>query len=299
MRIGVALGSGGARGWASIGVLRELNEAGIFPEVVAGTSMGAIVGGFYSLGRLDELENFGKHLTNRKLLSLMDLTFTGHSFFSGKKLMAEVARTLNGAQFSDCVPRFGAVAVQCGSGNERWLREGDMARAIAASSALPGVLEPVKIGGVWHFDGALANPVPVSLARALGADTVIAVSMYSDSMYRSRLLQGVMDGTEEEPQIERAIDTSILRFIPGFRKDTAEKPPPVAAVMGDALDLMLDRIRRSKLAGDPPDVSINVRVDDAGMFDFHMAGALIEIGRRTARGMMPAVLETLGRGCQV
>ena len=297
MKIGLALGSGGARGWASIGVIRELEAAGVKPDVVAGTSMGAVVGAFYALGRLDELERFGKTLTNKRLLSLMDLTFTGQSFFSGKKLMVEVQRTLNGAKFSDCTVPLGVVTTEVGNGHEVWLRDGPLCVALAASCALPGVLDPVKINGSWCIDGALVNPVPVTLARAMGADVVVSVNVVSDTMYRSRLLHEVIEGREDARTVEKAIDKSILRFIPGFKGDGAEKPPPVASIMSSSLDIMLDRIRRARLAGDPPDASVNVRVDEAGMFDFHMCAELIEIGRRAARAMMPNVLETLGRTC--
>jgi len=295
-KIGISLGSGGARGWALIGVIRELEEAGIKVDVAAGTSMGAIVGSFYALGRLDELEKFGRALTNKRVMSLMDITFTGHSFFSGKRLMAEVTKALNGAKFADCRIPMGIVATQMGSGHSCWFREGELGRAVMASSALPGVLDPVKINGKWHIDGALVDPVPVTIARAMGADVVIAVSMVSDVLHRSRQLQNIVEGGDSEFAVERAIDTSLMRFLPKFKKDE-DRPPPVSAIMTSALDVMLDRIRRSKLAGDPPDIHINVVTDGWSMFDFHCAGELIEQGRRAARTTMPMILETLGLAC--
>lgn len=298
-RIGLALGSGGARGWCIIGVIRELEDAGIHFDVITGASIGALIGGFHSLGKLDELERFGKTLTNRKLLSLMNLTFTGASYFSGKKLMNEAARSLGAATFEDCVTPLGIVATEIGNGHEGWLRRGSLATAIAASCALPGVLDPVKINGAYYMDGAMVDPVPVTLARAMGADVVIAVSMLSDTMFKSRQIHDILEGSDASRTVEHAIDTSLWRFLPGHGKKEVDRPPPTAVLMGSALDIMLDRIRRSRLAGDPPDVSIGVRCDDYNMFDFHKCAELIELGRSTTKAMMPMILQSLNRTCSI
>jgi NTE family protein len=286
-RIGLALGSGAARGWSHIGVLQELEARGVPIDVIAGASIGAVVGGCYSAGRLSALETFARSLTKRRVFSLMDLSFSGVGMISGGKLRDELSRELEGRRIENLPIVFGAVATEIGAGHEVWLRRGDLVSAIRASYAMPGVFEPLCIDNRWLFDGALVNPVPVTLCRALGAELVIAVNLVGDSAYRGSLIADAAGMTPEHkesaepaPLPKHASEARQLHRQFGRRANGA---PGMAAAMLDAFNITQDRIARSRLAGDPPDVLISARLSKIGFFDFHRADELIMLGREAAR----------------
>jgi len=292
--IGIALGAGAARGWSHIGVLLELNAQGIYPDVVAGTSIGAVVGGAYAAGKLKEMETFALGLTKKRVISLMDVSFSGVSFLGGERLRRELEYEFSGLSFEDLDKKFATVATEIGSGHEIWLTKGNVADAIRASYAMPGIFEPVKINGRWLFDGALVNPIPVTLCRALGAEAVIAVNLVGDTTFRATIID---DRVSIEPAIEtydlgeppagRTLGARIfggmggnLRRLFGKREDGA---PGIGIAMMDAFNIAQGRISRSRLAGDPPDVLVNARLGTIGLFDFHRADELIAIGREATR----------------
>src|ERR1700730_587957 len=300
--LGIALGAGGARGWSHIGVLLELNAQGIYPEIVAGTSIGALVGGAYAAGKLNELEIFARGLTRKRVISLMDVSFSGVSFLGGERLRRELEYEFSGRNFEDLDKKFATVATEIGSGHEIWLTKGDVADAIRASYAMPGIFEPVKINGRWLFDGALVNPIPVTLCRALGAEIVIAVNLVSDTTFRGTVIH---DPLSIEPTLEkysfgapeRTLSARIfggmggnLRRLFGKREDGA---PGIANAMMDAFNIAQGRISRSRLAGDPPDVLINARLGKVGLFDFHRADELIAIGREATRRAIPDIADDI------
>src|SRR5437773_7379884 len=193
-KIGRALGGGSARGWAHIGVLRALNEAGIFPDIIAGTSIGAVVGGCYVAGELDALEQFARELTRRKVLGFLDFNFTGSGLIHGQRLCDVLDRRLKSVDIESLERRFVAVATEIGTGHEIWLSRGSIVEAMRASYALPGIFRPVSINGRWLFDGALVNPIPVSVCRALGARYVIAVNVNWDTSGRGTVVPHLEGG---------------------------------------------------------------------------------------------------------
>ncbi len=293
-KLGIALGAGGARGWSHIGVLLELNAQGIYPDLVAGTSIGALVGGAYAAGKLKELEDFARGLTRKRVIGLMDLSFSGVSFLGGERLRRELEHEFSGRSFEDLDKKFATVATEIGSGHEIWLTKGNVADAIRASYAMPGIFEPVKINGRWLFDGALVNPIPVTLCRALGAEIVVAVNLVGDTTFRGTIID---DRVSIEPALEQydfgtpAAGPSLrarifggmggnLRRLFGKREDGA---PGIGIAMMDAFNIAQGRISRSRLAGDPPDVLVNARLGTVGLFDFHRADELIAIGREATR----------------
>src|SRR5258708_27136682 len=179
--IGLALGSGGARGWAHIGVLRALERNGIKPDIVCGTSIGALIGGVYLGGRLDELEAWARRLNRLRLSRLFDLQLGYGGLIMGRRIMEIFDRELKHCAIEDLPARFACVTTEYGTGHEVWLQNGNLLEAVRASYALPGLFAPVKVDGRWLLDGALVNPVPVSVCRALGARVVIAVNLNSDA----------------------------------------------------------------------------------------------------------------------
>ncbi|MCI0465930.1 MAG: patatin-like phospholipase family protein [Beijerinckiaceae bacterium] len=303
-KIGIALGAGAARGWSHIGVLRELIAQGIHPDVVAGTSIGAVVGGAYAAEKLDEIESFARSLTKRRVMGLMDLSFSGVSFLGGERLRGKLEQEFSGLSFDDLQKKFATVATEFNTGHEVWLTKGNVADAIRASYTLPGIFEPVNINGRWLFDGALVNPIPVTLCRALGAEIVLAVNLCSDVSFRGSTIHDPLSiepaldrydfvAKETGPSLSERIFGGVggnLRRVFGMRDDGA---PGIANAMMDAFNIAQGRISRSRLAGDPPDVLINTRLGSIGLFDFHRADELISAGREAARRAMPTITEDI------
>jgi NTE family protein len=287
-RIGLALGAGSARGWAHIGVLRALAEAGIHPDIIAGTSVGALVGGCYVAGELDALEDFARELTRRKVLGFLDFNFSGSGLIQGQRLREALEERLKGMTIESMAKRFIAVAAEIGSGHEVWLSRGHLADAIRASYAMPGIFKPVRIEGRWLFDGALVNPIPVSICRALGARYVIAVNVNADAGYGTVVtdLEALPVAALPPPEDQgllarngRAVKKLLQRQLFG----QVENGPGISTVMMQAFNIVQDRIARSRLAGDPPDAMIAPRLPPIGLFDFHRAEEAIEFGVAAAQ----------------
>jgi NTE family protein len=252
--------------------------------------MGAVVGGCHLAGQLDDLEEFARSLTKRRVFGYLDFNLAGTGLISGQKLCDRLERHLSDRRIEDLDRRFTAVATEIGSGHEVWLSRGRLVDAIRASYALPGIFKPVKIDGRWLFDGALVNPIPVSVCRALGARYVIAVNLNYDISSRSAAANAIVDHAEEEEAEAReemvAKDKSgvgarwlLTRQLFGRGEDV----PGISTVMVDALNIVQDRIARSRLAGDPPDALISPRLQGIGLFDFHRADELIQRGESAGR----------------
>jgi NTE family protein len=285
-KIGIALGGGAARGWAHIGVLKCLRDAGIEPDIIAGTSIGAVVGGSAAAGRLDELETFALDLTRRRVLGFLDLNLSGSGLISGQRLCDRLEISLGDTAIESLERTFAAVATEIGTGNEIWLSRGRLVDAMRASYALPGIFKPVAVDNRWLFDGALVNPVPVSVCRALGARYVIAVNLNADMCGRGAVVPTggpVEPSAPTEPASEPAAEktgarTLLMRQMFG----RGERAPGISTVMVDAFNIVQDRIARSRLAGDPPDALISPRLAGIGPFDFHRAEELVARGAAAA-----------------
>jgi NTE family protein len=304
--VGVVLGAGAARGWSHIGALQELVAMGVTPDIVVGASAGAVVGGCFAAGRLEQLEAFTRGLTKRRVFGLMDVSFSGGGLIGGNRLRSRLEESLGGMNIEDLPIRFASVATEVGTGHEIWLKQGPLVDAMRASYALPGIFEPVRWGGRWLMDGALVNPVPVNVARALGADIVIAVNISSDVLQRGTAIQDPQHFIEElasEVELERdknqtknrGLMSGLGRSAAGlFRRQVAgaaSGAPGIAVVMADAFNITQDRIMRSRLAGDPPDVLITARMAKIGLFEFHRADELIALGREAAHKAIDEIRE--------
>jgi NTE family protein len=292
--VGLALGGGAARGLAHIGVIEALLEAGLKPEIIAGTSIGAVAGGFYAAGCLNELHQFAGDLTLRRLLRYLDVSLAGSSLMKGKRLEKTLASHLGDILIEDLPNRFVAVATELGTGQEVWLTKGSLVAALRASYALPGIFKPVRIGGRWLMDGALVNPVPVSAARAFGAQFVIAVTLHSGHYVRNTLfpveataaLDVKADRIMDEDPPKKSRFALVRRQMLGRGREGA---PGIPRVVLEAFNITQNRIARSRLAGDPPDATIQVHLDGIGLFDFHKAGEAIEQGRAAVQRYLSAL----------
>ncbi len=277
--ISLALGGGCARGWAHIGVLRALDEAGIEVSMIAGTSIGALVGGCYLAGKLDELEEFARSLTKRRIFGLLDFNFGGNGLFGGMKLDARLRQHLNGARFEDLPKPFVCVASEIRTGHEIWISSGSLITAMRASYALPGVFEPVAANGRILVDGALVNPVPVSVCRAYEQPLVVAVNLHYDLFGRA----AVIKHNAGELVVEQNA-TPAARFNAESR--AKESRIGLTGVMVEAFNIIQDRISRARLAGDPPDLSLQPKLGHIGLPEFHRADEAIRVGYETTRAQL-------------
>ena len=297
-KIGLARGGGAARGWSHIGVLRVLEEAGIVPDVIAGSSIGAVVGGCYAAGKLDELEAFALSLTKRRVMGLLDFHFSGAGLIAGGRLQRLLDHDLTDRRVETLPVKFCTIATELVSGHEIWLTRGPLVQAMRASYALPGVFDPVMIGGRWLMDGALVNPIPITAARALGADLVVCVNLNGEVRVRGTVIQSYdSDEKSDEKEIEEAIEAAPRRwgFFSAARSERHPKPnaPGMATVMVDAFNITQDRIARSRLAGDPPDVMVAPKLARMGLFEFHRAQECIALGRQATERALPDLIELL------
>jgi NTE family protein len=265
--VGLALGAGAARGWAHIGVIERLEEHGIAACAIAGSSIGALAGGLHAAGRLSALKDFALGLTRRRVLSLLDFSWRGSGLIAGERLGGLLDEVVGGVSFSDIRIPFVCIATELGTGHELWLRSGPLGPAIRASYALPGVFRPVRVNGHWLIDGGVVNPVPVAACRALGARMVIAVNLGAE--------------TATGIAIQNPPDISV--------SDKGQTAPSLTSVIAAAFNITQDRLSRSRLAGDPPDISILPRINGMGLFEFDKAAKAIAAGRDAVDRAMPDI----------
>ena len=292
-RICLALGSGSARGWAHLGVIRALERAGYPADVVCGTSIGALVGAAYAAGEAERLEAWVRGLSWQGVVGLMDVRMSG-GLMQGARLVQFFRSHFRDAGIAQLRKPFGCVATELTSGREVWLREGSVVDAVRASIALPGLLSPVVLDDRLLVDGGLVNPVPVSLCRALGAEVVIAVDLNWDLIGRRNRVpaevQSVQDGA-----VEPGILESILAKFRHPRNGSAALPPipSLLDVLTTSLNIMQVRITQSRLAGEPAEVVIRPRLSGIAAMDFHRGAMAAAEGERAAERALPVIADLL------
>lgn len=296
-KIGLALGGGGARGWCHVGALRALEEAGIVPDVISGTSMGALVGGAVVSGKLDQLEEFAGSITRVSRTLLFDINPGSGGLIEGL-LVSEKLKELGYAKsFADTDRPFLAVASDLFNATEVWLRSGDLVEALRASTAIPGVVSPVFLEGRWLLDGGMTNPVPVSACRALGADIVIAVDPNSKlHSYRDRLQNSHSNSAEGQKEgIIEAAPTMVQPYLKSLLGRDPDKPqsPGYFTVLAASIDVMTDQIQRSRLAGDPPHLLVSPNLRHLSLLEFHHASEAIAEGYRAMKMQLGTLSEML------
>ena len=336
-RVGLALGSGAARGWSHIGAILALGKLGISPDVVAGTSIGALVGAAYAGNRLSELTAWVRNLSRLEVLRTMDISLGGAGLIEGQKLMGAFGKRVRDVDIESMEVRFSAVATDLNSGREIWLNEGSVLDAVRASIALPGLFTPVYLRSRWLVDGGLVNPVPISVCRAMGADLVIAVNLNNDLVgpatpYLSHSAALARSQQERDARMIRAEtqsqetpehrpsappagaqqeESGAWSLLTAFRHwnlrdlisgqtlddEEADDPqrPGLFDVTSATIGIMQDRITRSRMAGDPPDIVINPRLPQLALMDFHRAGEAIEEGYEAVRRALPLFQHIWGK----
>lgn len=293
-RIGLVLGGGAARGWAHIGVFERLAELGIVPDIVCGTSIGALVGAGYVTGRLDALRDRALSLRWAEMVSMLDVNFTTGGLIQGSKIEAFLTGLGISGPIEGSACQFAAVATDMATGREVWLQDGAIEKAVRASIGIPGIFSPVLRDERWLLDGGLVNPVPVSLGRALGADVIIAVDLNSDLLGRRFVDTNPAnrDSREFADQMIGQLPSVLqapLRPIAAKLLQPQPSVPGYFDVLANALNIMQDHITRTRLAGEPPHVLLQPRLGDMRWVDFHRAADAIAEGRACVDRAMPAL----------
>jgi len=298
-KIGLALGGGGAKGWSHIGVINALEHLGIRPSIIAGTSMGALVGAAYASNRLNKLEKWARPMTWKDVIGYLDISISGGGFIHGEKLLDAMQKQAFDNVPIETLPKvFGSVATQLRTGQEVWLKEGPLMESVRASIALPGLFTPVKHEGNWLIDGGLVNPVPVSLCRALGADIVIAVNLYAEITSKPKTVKELKDDSssnsfktdkdslnDDEMSLWMKVSHQLSNGLQDGKEALLSKVlqrdndmPSMFEVFSNTVSIMQNRITRSRMAGDPPDIILTPKVADIGTIEFHKADPAIAEG---------------------
>lgn len=296
--IGLALGSGGARGWAHLGALKALSELGIRFDVVCGTSIGALAGGFYLAGRLPELDSWARRLTRLKIVRFLDFGLAKNGLIAGNRLFAEMERAIGDVQIEDLCSPFATVATDLFTGHEVWLNKGPLIEAIRASFSLPGLFEPVHLNGRWIVDGAIVNPIPVSVCHALGAEIIVAINLNVPSPGKTGLPPGAPKPKKGFDALPRWPSTILRRSAgdtdaKGGLEEAYVDTPRLLNVLASTMNIVQDRVTRSRLAAEPPDVIITPKVGNVGLLDFYKAQEAIDAGEAAVYQAEPEIREAL------
>jgi len=285
-RIGVALGSGGARGWAHIGVLHALEAAGLGPDIVCGTSIGAVIGALNLVGALGDFARFVRRMNRVRLSQYFDFKFGAGGIIAGKRVLQVLDPIFGSTRIEDLPRPFGCVATDLATGDEVWLRQGSLIDALRASYSIPGLFPPVELGGRWLLDGALVNPLPVSLCRALGAEVILAVDV------NAGILAPLNADAEGLPLAGPRGLAGIGGFVRGYfgRRRGA---PSTFGVLTRSFQIAQTRLSRIRLAQDPPDVVLRPDVGRVGPLEFYRAGECIAAGEAAVRQALPAIAAAL------
>lgn len=275
-KLGLALGGGGARGCAHVGVIQALQEANIPIHCVAGTSMGAVVGGVFASGHLKNLEDYLNKITWTDVLTQFDPTVVNDGMFKGKKVLQLIEKLTEGKSFSDCQVPFVCTATNLNDGKGVHLSEGKLSEAIRASISLPGILMTVEKEGQHLLDGGITNPLPVDIVRQLGADVVLAVDVSKQYVHEK-------ESTTPEKNEK---GWSISRW-------TSSKYPSMVEVMESALFLMQKVVTEQNLERHPADLLLTLNLSAARLFDFQKAKTLMKEGYGATKKMIPKLRKML------
>ncbi len=279
IKIGLALGAGSAKGWAHIGVINALKKLGIEVDIVAGCSVGALVGAAFASHRLPVMEQWVRSFSYWDVIRLMDFSWQRGGLLRGDRVFTAVGQLLKISDIAECALKFGAVTTNLSTGRELWLTEGDIHQAVRASCSMPGLLAPVWADGYWLVDGAVVNPVPVSLCRALGADIVIAVDLQHDAHLLQQDLFSIR-GEDERPD-DTPAETwrgRLRERVGRMRKRKPTTAPTAMEIMSTSIQMLENRLKRNRMASDPPDVLIQPFCPQISTLDFHRADEAIEAG---------------------
>lgn len=291
LKVGLALGSGSSRGWSHIGVINALAEQGIEPDIVCGTSIGALVGASYVCNNLDSLEKWVTSLTKLESARFLDINTSFNGFVDTERLhkflnevVASDSMTIESAE-----KKFAAIATELETGREVWFTEGLVLEAVWSSISLPGIFPAIKHKDKWLVDGGLVNPVPVSVCRALGADIVIAVNL-NGNIVGKHFVKSSVPALKNNSFVNK-ITELVAEYTTSIFSDKPkeEEPPNLLEAIAGSINITQDRITRSRMAGDPPDILLSPKLSHIGLLEIYRAKEAIEGGRKSVQRMLPEI----------
>lgn len=303
LKTGLALGSGSSRGWAHIGIIRELAELGINPDIICGTSVGSMVGASYVANNMDKLEDWACSLTKFEAAKYFDINLSLNGFVDIKKfhnfLNEYVASDT--ALIQDYEKQYAAVATELATGREVWLMKDSIVEAVWSSMSMPGLFPAIKNNNRWLVDGGLVNPVPVSACRALGADIVIAVNLNSDLLGRHGKTPKIAPEEEQKEitkpgnHIAHRLTELVKEYSSPIFSNTPvdHQPPGLFDAIAGSINITQDRITRSRMAGDPADIILSPKLADIGLLEVYRATEAIEGGKACVKRIMPELTRLL------
>lgn len=295
LKLGIALGSGSARGWSHIGILKALAEQGIHPDIVCGTSIGSLVGASYVSNNLDKLEAWVRSLTKLDIARFFEINTSLNGFINKDRLH----RFLNDYVADDksvievLDKQYASVSTELETGREVWHLKGSMIEAVWASISLPGLFPAINNSNRWLVDGGLVNPVPVSVCRALGADIVIAVNLNGDVVGKH------FDKTQQPIKLQEGFASKLTDMVMEYTEslfpatNNEDQPPSLFDAIAGSINITQDRITRSRLAGDPPDIMLSPKLSHIGLLEFYRASDAISEGEKCVRRMLPEIKHVL------
>lgn len=294
-KIALALGGGSSRGWSHIGVIRALADIGIVPDIICGTSIGALVGAAYATNKISRLEEWACSLTKFETAKFFEINTSLTGFVDTERLhhfLNEYVASDN-IIIEDLDKQYAAVSTDLETGREVWFTKGAMLEAVWASISLPGLFPAIRNNNRWLVDGGLVNPVPVSVCRALGADIVIAVNLNGDIVGKH------FEHTEKVKQLDNSVVgklTDLVKDYTGSLFSTVgedEQPPNLFDAIAGSVNITQDRITRSRMAGDPPDILLSPKLSHIGLLEFYRASEAISEGEKCVQRMLPEIQHVL------
>jgi NTE family protein len=299
VRIGLALGSGSSRGWAHIGVIKALAEIGIEPDIICGCSIGALVGAAYAAGNLDHLEQWALSLTRLEIARYFEINLSLNGFVDTGRLHSFLVKHVCNEQetIENLKKTYAAVSTELATGREKWFTSGPVIEAVWASISLPGLFPPMQSKGRWLVDGGLVNPVPVSLCRAMGADIVIAVNLNGDIVRKN--ISPKPKKSDSDSMIDIFAET-VKKYSANIfaGKQQRNAPPDLFNALASSINIMQDKITRSRMAGDPPDILLTPKLSHIGLLEFYRAAEAIQEGRGCVNRMLPEIHYVAGMGSE-
>ena len=294
MKIGLALGSGSSRGWSHLGIINELSTLGIQPDIVCGTSVGAMVGAAYATGKLEKLQTWACSVTKFDVAKFLDISASFTGFVHTERFHKYLNENIAGDDdlIEDLPKVYAAIATDLETGREVWLQNGSVIQAVWSSMALPGLFPAIRHNNRWLFDGGLVNPVPVSVCRALGADIVIAVNLNGDIVGKHLSKTTAKNGNGVSGKLSELVKeyTNLSLFEPS----NTEQPPGLLDAIAASVKITQDRITRSRLAGEPPDIIFSPKLSGIGLLELYRAEEAIEEGRKCVQRMTHEIEHVLG-----
>jgi NTE family protein len=298
-RVGLALGSGASRGWSHIGIIRALIEIGVEPEIICGCSIGALVGASYCAGKLDKLEDWLTKVSTMEVVRFLELNWSLNGFVDKKHLNEFLISHVcdEETRIEKLEKTYAAVATDLDNGREVWFTKNSLLKAVKASMSLPGLFPPVRYDGRWLVDGGLVNPVPISICRALGADIVIAVNLNGDIVGKHLLKKEKKEVDEDDEGLADRFMKNIKKYSETIfsNKNSADQTPSFYNIISTSINIFQDRITRSRMAGDPPEVLLTPKLSKIGLFEFDKGIEALNEGKACVKRMLPNIESALSR----